>query len=206
MSCYEWESGTITLPAAEVSKMRAALNTAHLAQTKRVTALLNRVWPEVKKLPADQRNRKVSSWNFPNAHTLADGETWGDLESLFYASKGRKPTAEHWKSSLAAPSTNRTREWRCGEATVSLEGRNLTWDVPDNNHAVDHARETWLGKALFTQLAKVKWTRGSGGYFVGNNEYNGDCGTPGAGGNYITESFGPTGKKAEMRHRGFTSI
>lgn len=206
MSCYEWERGTIALPAAEVTKMRTVLNAAHREQMSRVTTLLNQVWPEAKKLPADQRQRKVSSWHFPNAHDLADYETWGDLESLFYASKGRKPTAEHWKSSLAAPSTNRTREWRCGEATVSLEGRNLTWNVPDNNHAVEHAHETWLGKALFAQLAKVKWTRGSGGYFVGNNEYNQDDSAPGGGGNYISESFGPAGEKAQSRHRGFASI
>lgn len=203
MSCYEWESGTLALPTAEVAPMRKALNAAHTNQMRRVEMLLEKVWTDVKKMPADKRCTQVSSWRYPNAHNLADEETWGDLTSLFYASKGRKPTAEHWKKALSAPSTNRTSSWACGEATVGLAGRNLTWSVPDNNHAVEHAHDEWLGRALFDQLGRVEWTRGSGGVFVGNNEYNQDDACPGGGGNYITYAFGPAGKKEQKWHRGF---
>lgn len=205
MSCNEWEHGTLALPTAEVAPMRRALNRAHAAQMDRVKGLLERVWPEVKKLPADQRHRKLWAGDFPAAHTLADDETWNDLGSLFYASKGRKPTAEHWKKAFSAPTTNRTRNWSCGEAAVRLEGRHLTWDVPDNNHAVDHARASWLGQALFAQLARINWTRGSGGYFVGNNEYNQGTSEPGGGGNYLTDTFGPAGDKARKAHAGFVA-
>lgn len=203
MSCYEWESGTLALPTAEVAAMRKALNAAHTKHMKGVKTLLDQLWPELKKLPANKRRHlDPYSPKFRHLNITADDETRWDLHSLFYASDGRKPTAEHWKKALAYPSTNRTSSWRCGEASISLEGRHLTWDVPENNHAVDHAHESWLGKALFTQLGRVKWTRGSGGYFVGNNEYNDDRDV-GGGANYLTYSFGPAGDNAERTHRGF---
>lgn len=206
MSCYEWESGTLALPAAEVPKMRAALNAAHSAQVGRVRGLLDRLWPELKKLPADKR-RRVNMYDpkFRQLASTTDDETMSDLGSLLYASGGRKPTAAHWKKALGHPVTNRTSTWRCGEASIELEGRHLTWDVPDNNHAVDHARASWLGQALFDQLAHINWTRGSGGYFVGNNEYNQDTSEPGGGGNYITATYGPAGHKARKVHAGFVA-
>lgn len=206
MSCYEWESGTLALPTSEVAAMRKALNVAHTNQMKSVKALLDRLWPELKKLPADKR-RRLDPYSPPLRHlnAAADDEAWWDLHSLFHASGGRKPTAEHWKKSLAYPSTNRTSDWRCGEASVSLEGRHLTWDVPENNHAVDHAHDSWLGRALFAQLDRVKWTRGSGGYFVGNNEYNADDCSPGGGGNYLTSTYGPAGEKTRKAHSGFVA-
>lgn len=206
MSCYEWESGTLALPAAEVPKMRAALNAAHSAQVARVKGLLDRLWPELKKLPADKR-RRVNMYDpkFRQLASTADVETMSDLGSLLYASDGRKPTAAHWRKALGHPVTNRTSTWRCGEASIELEGRHLAWDVPDNNHAVDHARASWLGQALFAQLAHINWTRGSGGYFVGNNEYNQDTSAPGGGGNYLTDTFGPAGDKARKAHTGFVA-
>lgn len=205
MSCYEWEYGALVLPTAEVPKMRAALNAAHVAQMGRVRALLDRLWPELKKLPADKRYKHLDSWNFRSTLSAVDDTTWWDLHSLFRASDGRKPTAEHWKKALGAPVTNRMSSWLCGEATVTLRGRNLTWDVPDNNHAVDTAHQEWLGTALFDQLDRVQWTRGSGGYFVGNNENNADDCSPGGGGNYLTDTFGPAGDKARKAYSGFVA-
>lgn len=201
MSIYEWESGTLALPTAEVAPMRKALNTAHDKQMKRVKTLLDRLWPELKKLPADKRRHlDPYSWERLNQHVTASEETWWDLHSLFYASGGRKPTAEHWKKALAYPSTNRTKSWSCGEASISLEGRHLTWDVPENNHARDHAHNSWLGRALFAQLDRVTWTRGSGGRFIGNDEYNRDDRAAGGGGNYVTAKFGPAGDRAHKAH------
>lgn len=204
MSCYEWESGTLALPTAEVAATRKALSAAYAAQMDQVKVLLNRLWPEVKKLPADKRANLFNDYRFRSAHAAGDDETWFSLCQLFSVSKGRKPTAEHWKKALAYPATNRTTTWHCDEASVELDGRHLTWDVPDNNHAVDHAHDSWLGKALFAQLDRVTWTRGSGGYFVGNNEYNDDRDV-GGGANYLTRSYGPAGDRARTAHNGLAN-
>ena len=52
------------------------------------------------------------------------------------------------------------------------EARTAQWEVYDNNHAVDHARATVLGKSFFEAMEKITWVRGSGGEIYGNNEYN----------------------------------
>jgi len=73
------------------------------------------------------------------------------------------------------------------------ERRVAVWNVPENNRACEDARAGNIGKAFRASLAKVKWTRGSGGTIVGNDEYNRDAGRDyeGGGGSYVVERFGP---------------
>jgi hypothetical protein len=53
-----------------------------------------------------------------------------------------------------------------------------------------------MGQVLAQALAKVVWSRGSGGSFIGNDEYNRDDRNAGGGGNYVTRQFGPKGQAA----------
>jgi hypothetical protein len=78
-----------------------------------------------------------------------------------------------------------------GETRIEFDGRKVTWSVPENNHACEHAREHLLARTLFDLLARVQWTRGSGGTITGNNEYNQDSRDAGGGGNYVVQEFGP---------------
>ncbi|BDB63247.1 hypothetical protein RDE2_50410 (plasmid) [Rhodococcus sp. RDE2] len=80
------------------------------------------------------------------------------------------------------------------EFGLTLEGRTLHWEVPQNNHARDHAAVTGLYQAALTYLNDVTWTRGTGGVIVGNDEYNRDTTYEGGGGNYVTHRFGPAGQ------------
>lgn len=89
--------------------------------------------------------------------------------------------------------------------TISLDSktRTVSWSVNENNHAVENARESWLGQVFFKLLDEVKWTRGTGGAIWGNDEYNRDADTDG-GGNYITTTFGPLGEQArDAQLRGY---
>ncbi|MCP1674297.1 hypothetical protein J2T57_001399 [Natronocella acetinitrilica] len=101
---------------------------------------------------------------------------------------------------LIPAATNKTLAFSSGDLYVSLddEQRTLTWRVDRNNHACRRARESTLGAAVFKALAAVKWTRGSGGKIIGNDEYNIDAGAgiEGGGGGYVTKAFGP-GRKEE---------
>ena len=65
----------------------------------------------------------------------------------------------------------------------------IYWNVDENNHARDHAHDHPVAKALFRLLKTVKWTRGTGGTLVGNDEYNRESDCEGGGGNYVTMTF-----------------
>lgn len=107
--------------------------------------------------------------------------------------KVRKPTAadvdQLWH--IQGKATNKTVMFRGGEATVTFNGRTVTWDVPENNHAVDRAHESRLGAAFFGALDKVVWTRGTGGELVGNDENSCDSRDSGGGSNYTTAEYPP---------------
>jgi hypothetical protein len=84
-----------------------------------------------------------------------------------------------------------TASWdECG-VTFDLKARTVRWGVSENNHAVERARESWLGRAFFRALDRVNWTRGTGGTIVGNDEYNSDSEYEGGGANYVTASYPP---------------
>lgn len=108
----------------------------------------------------------------------------------------RTPTVADVTKFLGERATNRTTTFRVGwEATITFKGNEVTWNVPENNHACDHAHEHHIGRAFFAALNKVTWTRGSGGVIVGNNEYSRDSYDVGGGGNYETARFGPQTKR-----------
>lgn len=94
--------------------------------------------------------------------------------------------------------TNRTTTWPVaheGSITFDRESSSIRWATGDNNHQVEHAHDDPLAKALFAELDKVRWTRGTGGTFIGNNEHNEDAGRyeAGAGATYVAAGFGPVG-------------
>lgn len=75
--------------------------------------------------------------------------------------------------------------------------RSVTWRVPENNHAVERARDSFLGVLLFEELKRADWGRSGGGCLVGNDEYRREASHAGGGANYVTEVFGPAGRKAQ---------
>lgn len=79
--------------------------------------------------------------------------------------------------------------------TFDTKARKVSWLVSENNHAVERARSCWLATEFFNLLKSVKWSRGTGGVIVGNDEYNRDSDSAGDGGNYITSSYGPIGEQ-----------
>lgn len=115
--------------------------------------------------------------------------------------------ARQWKSFVAevlagvdkstVESTGKIEVDCGGEAFYYLrpDTHTVFWDVGENNHAQERAREEPNARVLFKALGKIKWGRGSGGDIIGNDEYNRDDCTAGGGGNYVVESFGPKKKR-----------
>ncbi len=85
-----------------------------------------------------------------------------------------------------------------GSVTFDHKNRTVTWSVQENNHAIDVARESFVGRLFFRTLSAVTWTRGTGGVIYGNNEYNrsSDNAGVGSGGHTMNGAYGPLGDLA----------
>lgn len=212
MSRNEWEEGSLLLPSKEVTRLRAALNQSSQRRRELVAAEVERLWPHLKGKTATTRKKMVRhSWSsFPDG-VVTRRVHRGVVEPyskythealrLYGTADGKKPTAAVYERAGFAKPTNRTCQWDDEELSISLDGRTVRYSVGENNHSVDHARDSLLGTAFFQFLDNVTWTRGTGGELVGNDEYNQDTTYAGGGGNYVTARFGPLGAASETAER-----
>lgn len=201
MSRYEWEEGSISLPTAAVPAMRKALRDSANATAAEVLAECQRLW----RGPLGQTtSRKLYAERLDlaaRANTRANGDMVYDVMISIIGGRGsgqaesnpRMPRASDVER-VAPVANSRTDTFRGSEWTIHLDGSKLTYSVGENNHACETARAHPLVSAMFRALARVTWTRGSGGVIAGNDEYSREGRSAGSGGNYITESFGPLGE------------
>lgn len=234
MSRNEWQRGTLTLPTAEVARLKKIVRDYADDFHADVKAEVARLHAEVGQgtrsakvyrqrlratQEADWRSRdRFSGWGArADEKTAARAAAFSVLDHMVYQAERPAPyTVAIHKPTLAdvnaaAPAvTNKTTTFRVPDdqgysvATITFEGRTVTWDVSENNHAVDTARGTTLANLFFTALGKITWTRGTGGVIVGNDQYNRDTDYAGGGGNYITDDYGPLGEAARAAASGFT--
>lgn len=99
---------------------------------------------------------------------------------------------------LPVTTTRHVPVGHCATIRFDFDNREVHWSVPENNHARDDAWRHPVAQAFARALRRVDWTRQSGGYFVGNDEYNKETGSLRGGGNYITQTFGPFGEDARQ--------
>ncbi len=222
MSNYEWEEGVITLPATAAPKIRKALAVRQNKIRDWAKRSAKEFWVEnkttsVKKYQAaldayvernipnrnssyaygfTRRERTKTMWEYP--------ELVGSWEYMMRSIKGStgnpRQIQEKDLNREFPKATSKTKIFDLGdEARISFNGRKVTWAVEENNHACENAREHPLAGTFFTNLAKIKWTRGSGGVIVGNNEYNRDDHGQGGGGNYVVTRFGSARSALERR-------
>lgn len=191
VSRYEWEAGTFVLPAAEFARVRQAVQDADARRKQAAYDWAQRFCAQV---PAgkrrDDRAIGVELDSFANRNRVADREVLELAAWKLRRAGGKRPT----RADFDFPS-NRSTEFGTWGAAIRFDRdkRTVQWDVAENNHAVEHARGSALGKALFEALGSVKWTSGTGGVLVGNDEYNRDADYAGGGANYVTQGFGPIG-------------
>lgn len=214
MSCYDWERGTITIPSAQWAKFKAAVREgynnskqsdftkAEQLQVKLLALhatykgnnpkqyggywenLLELGWKAVEKPVFDR-------WGLRSDSEICYEQRWNIEESIFRNGKDKPPLKPLKKGFPLADSSTKSLEQ--GQASVSFDDktRGVTWEVDENNRAIDSARATSLGNAFFTALGKIEWTRGSGGNIIGNNEYNRESEYEGGGGNTLNDEYGP---------------
>jgi len=211
VSCYEWEHGEVTLPRSAVVPLRRAIIARNNQIADAGLALAKKVWSEatakqkrdprylgdaVLQAGGDRRYDRFQGRSF-YADTAATGRAQQILDVEYFNSKPRPPQKQN-AGHLGATAT----EFHVSGLSVSFDTKTgkMDWDVGENNHAVDAAHETWLAETVFEELGKIRWTRGTGGWFTGNDEYNRDDSGPGGGGNYVTSAFGPVGMEHHPSH------
>lgn len=220
MSCNEWEQGTIKLPSAEFARVRQAVEAADRARKERVFSQTQAFWKGLtRKQQTDgaEYSKAVRAFThrlYVDGEVPATGGWYGwpgrpapnadiamDVQSQLERACWRTPdgaarTPASPRRVLQADMdypTNRTTAFHERGATLVFDraASTVEWDVSENNHAVEHAHATSMAKAFFGALEQVKWTRGTGGWFTGNDEYNREGREYGGGANYVTTGFGP---------------
>ena len=228
MSCYESEHGALTIPSAQwaafKASIREAYNKSQLDAFQRAAALQVKIlilhgvhknknpktfggyWENLLEMAVEAVERPVyERWGTRTYSALYYDQQW-DIESALFRNGTDKPPLKPLKKDFPL-ANSATKSLAQGEAYVGFddERRRVIWNVSENNHAIESARSTALGRALFAALAKIKWTRGSGGFIIGNNEYNRDSEDEGGGGNTVNDEYGPEvdkrRKEAEERSR-----
>jgi len=207
MSRNEWEKGTLTLPTAAVSAVRKALTDASNLHHDAVLAECLRLWNgPIAKTSSSKlfRERLETASRSSRLSESVNEDVYFVMEGLVgYGSNGNPRTPRTSDVEKIAPKANsRTTSFGGGqEWGIGIDGTKLSYYSGDNNHQVERARSHPVVAAMFRALNAVNWTRGSGGVFFGNDEYNRESGGAGSGGNYITSAFGPLGeaeKAADM--------
>jgi hypothetical protein len=205
MSKYEWEHGKLTLPTAEVAKLKKVVRDAILAHRSAVQSELDRFWERYGRSARSDNAwwAALERWESETARRLWSSPQYPareDASCILHDTPCRKPTKAALDRVLGPAPTNRTAVFDIGEVQIAFTGRHLSWSVSENNHAVERAHDHPVARALFSALGRLNWTRGTGGVFVGNDEYNRDADYAGGGANYVTASFGPLGDARNPRH------
>lgn len=199
MSCYEWERGTIKLPAKEWAGFRKGLLEAWNKHQLELLARAQRAHKAIKDALKGKRGKArdealvtAARRHIGDLHSEANQDLvrlvleW-DMQKRVYKLRSTAPK----KKDLKLCPVSKDAEIYLPDAYVKFTNktRTVTWDVPENNRARQHARDHWFARKLFAKLDRVTWTRGSGGQIVGNDEYNQDRDDVGGGGNYLVAEY-----------------
>ncbi len=212
MSCYEWESGSISIPRTEWAGFKTVVRDAYNVEQNRLLALAVRMQDELVRAASGQRNvdwrrlseqvieriapRDENAWDVvfrifdPNRAKAcaALGKTYADPMDL-KGSAGRPPKPTR---GMFPEANGKTMSFPVTDGDISFDdkARTVHWQVHENNHAIEHARQHPVAVAMFRALDRMKWDTKCGGEIVGNNEYNRDNRESGGGGNAVNARYG----------------
>jgi len=204
MSCYEWSHGKIVLPSGQFATFRKAFEEAERNKVESVFEMTQEFW---KRLSPKERREQ------PAYRDAVSGFEWtGPPEFLHearfvliqHAARAVDSDASDMrpcrvlKGDLQWPN-NRTRVFQNADLFITFDpgARTVEYTVHENNHAREWADNSMLGTLWNQQIARVRWTRNSGGVILGNDEYHREAAldSAGAGGSYVVAAYGYLGAK-----------
>lgn len=204
MSCYNWESGSFRLSTVEYAKFRHDFGQGFNELQETELAAATRHWEKYKSGPLpkwwsqnsiaeneqyeqfnEEKQRFYKIWQKWIAEPGQTEETknWGKWEDR---KRPRKPIRKDYPLVTRYQTAFPLDE---GGIDFKTKAREVYYYSGENNHQVERAREHEVGQLFFRLLGQVKWTRGTGGQLIGNDEYNQDSNEAGGGGNYTTLTY-----------------
>lgn len=221
MGNSEWERGEFTLPSAEFARVRQAVQAADKAHKELAFAKTQEIWKGLSRKeqtdPAAYRQAlsriEQERWNsepryspgmrLPYRSSAQIVQDMKDEDARKAAMEkmqdkcGWRPTdkpSRVLQSDMDYP-TSRTTVFGAADCAVSFdpERRAVTWGVSDGKNSREIAHGTHVAGAFFGALRDVKWTYGTGGVIVGNDEANRFDREQGGGQNYVTGAYGYIG-------------
>jgi hypothetical protein len=207
MSRNDWEAGSLVIPSKEWAGFKRGLVAAYKdivqAQFDSATKAHQFLMAKAK---GRRKITRIEWGDWMDSLRLDDDQVREKVErvldfGLLLSGKKSRPRRP-MKKDFEFPNGKTTRFPAGWEGMISLsdnKSRTVHWSTGENNHAVEDARESAMGRAFFRLLNRITWTRGSGGKFVGNDEYNQDDDYEGGGANYVTLSYGPEKKGRRSR-------
>lgn len=188
MSCYGWEHGEVKLPAAEYSKFKKNLLVKLLSRQE---FLFNKAVFIYNRFKASNEKDLEKFCSLQLRHdSCSHHEKEQILNSLIKNNKPVKPKKLNFK--LDKKSTS----FEDSDLTVRInnETRTVEYCSDDNNHSIEDARESYLGRTVLNLLCQTNYTNQTGGYLKKQTEYDVDAGV----GASITHTFG---KYTKPQHR-----
>jgi hypothetical protein len=197
MSNYQKERGEVKMPVGEFSKFAKALSASVQTRQYELFDKAVSIYNQIKLEKKGKRNFQVQSRIYEilsprdNRNSFSFGRSsapefdvqarWDIEHSLLKEGKLVKPK----KKDFTLDSKER---FESSELSVCLDKKTKTllWRVDENNHSVDDAHESFLGKEVMKLLGRVKFTNRTGGVFRYNDEYRRDDGQ----GDEISHRFG----------------
>jgi len=197
MSCHNWETAELILPHAAVVAVRTAVVSAYNQRQTADYTLALRFHASLVAAGKGKRGFSYASAlsGLVQAHqTDDDGDGTWTIERTILPRGATKPRLPRLKEFPHLPLRAKSVTVTLGEATIRFAGAVVRWETGENNHQVDRAHSHPIAHVFFAALEQVVWTRGSGGFGVGNDEYRRESQQSGDGGNYETSlRYGPRG-------------
>ena len=185
MSCNNWEEGSVKIPTDQWAAFRTAIIEKANELRKEKFALATEAYEAAQKAGKGKRGFSRADW-------VRDYDLPYYDVAQYITRLGETKVFKPKKKDFPLIPTSKSAVLHLGEAGISLDNkkRAVSYFSGENNRAVERARDNPVVALMFSKLRSINWTRGSGGEFVGNDEYNQDSRDSGGGGNYTTACFG----------------
>ena len=208
MSRHEWERGEIKMSVKEFGAVRRDLIASYNANQTSLFAQAKTIYAQLKTAGKGKRNFDFASAfsALMNNSRISDSDSSAIYDAIMPHEQVEKTvdgrTFKSWER-VKRPKNPQKKQFALlkqnadriifGEAGIGFnkKTRTISYSSGENNHAVERARESAMGREFFKRMGQVVWTRGTGGQIIGNDEYNEDSGREyaGGGGSYVTQTY-----------------